>query len=258
MTRRLVLLVLTFLPVLAVAEPGFQSITVLFGESWTGNAYVPPDYNVTGSETGALDPAFGGGVRFNLVDPFLFGSGALTIEPRLILSARRYLLYPSLQVVPTQRETALGAEDLVPGLGSARIMTFRIEAPVGLQIGMGERAALSVALSPSLVFRLRAGDAEYATAISDLNPMYAFFYGHLRWFRPDGQISFRYDVSENLSFTVRSSTSLSIWDMVDSTLPWWDQFQTGVSLELDLVPPLSGLFRTPEGNREITLPEVSN
>jgi len=252
-------LLLFSIPAALAAEPGFQAITLFFGESWTGNAYTQPDYNVTGSEAGGIDPALGGGARFVLSEPFLFSFSALTIDPRVTLGLRRYLLYPSGRVVPTQIETALGAtENLEPGVGSARVLTTRIEAPVGIEISLGERAAVAVAISPTLVLRLRAGDAVYEDQASDLNPMYSFFYGRLRWLRPDFHLAFRFDVSDYLAFALRSSTSISILDLADSTLPWWDQFQTGVGLEVSLSPPFSGLVRQPEDNREITLPETDN
>lgn len=254
--RRVSLCIVTvFCAAMVWAEPGFQSYTIVFGQRWTGNAYVPPDYNVTGSVGSPIDPAFGGGARFNLVDPFLFPSAALSIDPRMTISSRRFLLYPSGRVVPAPAETALGEENNEAGIGSARVLTFRVEAPVGLEIGLGEKAALSFALSPTLMFRLRAGEAEFATAVTDLNPMYSFFYGRMRWLRPDFHLVFRYDVSDYLAFALRSSTSVSILDMADATLPWWDQFQTGILLDLSLTPPLSGLFRAPEETREIALPD---
>ena len=114
----------------AAAEPGFQSFSLLFSETWTGNAY-HLTYDVTGSEGMPIDMSVGGGARFNLVDPFLSESGALTIDPRLVIGARRYLLYQSEWVVPTQQETSLGAdENLVPGFGSARVLTFSVVAIV--------------------------------------------------------------------------------------------------------------------------------
>ncbi|MBU8914022.1 MAG: hypothetical protein KOO61_08375 [Spirochaetales bacterium] len=228
------------------AEPGFQSITLLFSETWTGNAYHL--YNeATGSEGVPIDPTAGGGARFNLVDPFLFESGALTVDPRLVVGARRYLLYPSGWVVPTQLETSLGGtENLEPGLGSARVLALTIAAPVGLEIGLGESAALTVGLSPTVVFRIRAGDADYLNDISDLNAMYPFFYGRLRWLRPELHLAGRFDLSEYLSFAIRATSSISILDLADATLPWWDQLQVAGTFELSATPPLSGLFRNPD------------
>ena len=230
----------------ASAEPGFQSITLLFSETWTGNAY-HLTYDVTGSEGVPIDLSVGGGARFNLVDPFLFESGALTIDPRLVIGARYYLLYQSGWVVPTQQETSLGEdENLAEGFGSARVLTFSVAAPVGLEVGLGESAALTVGFSPTLVFRVRAGDADYLNDISDLNAMYGFFYGRLRWLRPELHLAGRFDLSEYLSFTVRATSSVSILDLADPTLPWWDQFQVAGTFELSATPPLSGLFRKPE------------
>jgi hypothetical protein len=232
----------------ASAEPGFQSITLTFSETWTGNAFTPPDYAISGSEVFPIDTSIGGGARFNLVDPFLFASGALTVDPRLTLGTRYYLLYQSGWVVPTQDETALGEdENLQAGYGSARVLTVSIAAPVGMEFGLGERAALTVGLSPTLVFRLRAGDAIALDGDkSNLNGMYPFFYGRLRWLRPELHLAGRFDVSEYLAFTIRATSSISILDMADPTFPWWDQFQAAGTLEFSLTPPLSGLFRTEE------------
>ncbi|MEE8441209.1 MAG: hypothetical protein V3S41_05760, partial [Spirochaetia bacterium] len=234
----------------AAAEPGFQSIALLFSETWTGNAYRQPYFDVTGSEGTPIDVSVGGGVRLNLVDPFLFDSVALTIDPRLVVGARRYLLYQSGWVVPASIETSLGAdENLVPGFGSARVMTFSVVAPLGLEIGLGQSAALTVGFSPTLVFRIRAGDADYLNDISDLNAMYPFFYGRLRWLRPELHLTGRFDISEYLAFAVRITSSVSILDPADPTLPtlpWWDQLQVAGTFELSATPPFSGLFRDPD------------
>lgn len=231
---------------IASAEAGFQSATLLLSETWTGNAY-HLTYDVTGSEGMPIDLSVGGGARFNLVDPFLFESGALTVDPRLVVGARYYLLYQSGWVVPTQQETSLGEdENLAEGFGSARVLTFSIVAPVGLEFGLGEKAALTVGFSPTLVFRIRAGDADYLNDISDLNGMYPFFYGRLRWLRPELHLAGRFDVSEYLAFAVRATSSISILDLADATLPWWDQLQVAATFELSATPPLSGLFRHPD------------
>ncbi len=227
----------------ATADPGFQSFSLLFSETWTGNAY-HLTYDVTGSEGIPIDVSVGGGARFNLVDPFLFDSGALTIDPRLVIGARRYLLYQSGWVVPTQQETALGAdENLLPGFGSARVLTFSLVAPVGLEIGLSESATLTVGFSPTMVFRVRAGDGEFLSDKSDLGGMYPFFYGRLRWLRPELHLAGRFDLSEYLAFAVRVTSSVSVLDLADATLPWWDQLQVAGTFELSATPPLSGLFR---------------
>lgn len=227
------------------AEPGFQSATLLFSEGWTGNAYRQPYYDVTGSEAVPFDVSVGGGVRFNLVDPFLFTTGALTVDPRLTLGARRYLLYASGQVVPTQTETSLGADESgAPGLGSARVLAVTVAAPIGLEIGVGRRAAVTVGVSPTMVFRVRAGDADVLNDVSELNAMYPFFYGQLRWLRPEIHLSARFTVSDYLAFAIRATSSISMLDLANAALPWWDQFQVGGTFELSATPPFSGLFRS--------------
>jgi hypothetical protein len=80
----------------------------------------------------------------------------------------------------------------------------------------------------------------------------------MRWLRPEFSITGRFDVSEFLALTVRSVTSISPLDLADTTLPWWDQFQTGLVLELNLAPPLRQVFRQPDDNRELTLPETES
>lgn len=251
LTRAFAGMILIFaVALVASAEPGLQSITLLFSEAWTGNAYRLPYVDVTGSEGSPIDVSVGGGVRITLVDPFLFDTGALTVDPRLVIGARRYLLYQSGRVVPTQIETLLGAdENREPGLGSARVLTFSMVAPVGLEIELGERAALTVGLSPTLVFRIRAGDAETLNNdTSDLAAMYSFFYGRLRWLRPELHLAGRYDFSENLTAAVRLTSSISMLDLADPTLPWWDQLQIAATFELSATPPFSGLFRDPDEN----------
>ena len=251
MTRSLrtltgLVLLLALVP-LAHADTGLQSITVLFSETWTGNAYRQPYFDVTGSEASPIDLSVGGGVRINLVDPFLFQAGALTIDPRFALGARRYLLYPSGRVVPTQLETSLGAtETLEPGLGSARVLTLSLIVPIGLEIELAEGAALTVGLSPTMLFRLRAGDADYLNEKSDLNGMYSFFYGRLRWLRPEFHVAGRFRVSDALSFAIRTTASLSMLDLSDATLPWWDQLKIGAAFELSASAPFAAVFRNSE------------
>lgn len=237
------LLMLVFFSSAAGAQVTFRSVTVLVGETWTGNAYVQPLYNVTGSEAAPIDFSVGAGARIDLVR---FSPGlALTLDPRLTLGARRYLLYPDGWVVPTQIETALGATEdpNEAGIGSARVLTVGLSVPVGLEMGLGERAALTMAVSPTTLYRIRAGRVAVQTDPSELDPMYAFFYGNLRWLRPELHLAVRVAVSDYLAFTIRALSSVSVLDLADPTLPWWDQLQAGGTVEFNLSPPFSGLLR---------------
>jgi hypothetical protein len=231
----------------AFTETGFQSITVLASETWTGNAYRPPYMDVTGSETSPIDLSLGAGARLNLVAPLFSERLALSVDPRLALSARRYLLYSSGRVVPAPQETALGAdENLEPGLGSARVLTFALAAPLGIEVGITESVALTIGVSPTMLFRVRAGAVEFLNDKSDLNGMYSFFYGRMRWLRPELHIAARFDLSQSVAFAVRTTASVSMLDLSDSTLPWWDLLKVSGALELCASPPLRAAFRQPD------------
>ena len=240
-------LLLLLVSTTAWSQISFDSLTIIFGETWSANAYRQPYVDVTGSEAAPINAAVGTGARITFAR---FGPGfAVTFDPRFLVSVRRYLLYPNGWVVPTQTETALGATEdpNVAGIGSARVISLGLVLPVGLEVGLGERVGLGLALSPSTVYRVLAGDVEVATDASELNGMYAFFYGNLRWLRPEVQLALRVDISDYLGFTVRANSSVSVMDLTNPTfpeLPWWDQLQVGGRIELNLSPPFSGLFRT--------------
>lgn len=237
----MILVCLALVAGVAAADPGFQSVTLLFNETWTGNAYVPD--GVTGSEPMPLDVHAGAGARFNLVDPFIFPAMALTVDPRLVLGARRFLLFESGRVVPTQLETGLGDENGLPGLGAARVMSVAVSSPVSVEFRLGEAVALSFGVSPTVLFRIRAGDPVFQNSIDDLAGMYTFFYGNLRWLRPEIHLATRFTLSDYFAFALRATSSVSILDIADPALPWWDQMQISGALEASLTPPFSGLFR---------------
>jgi hypothetical protein len=245
-SARAILFTLLLLAVLtpAMAETSFQAITLQFGEVWTGNAYRQPYVDVTGSEGTPIDFVVGGGARFTLIESFLFESGALTMDPRLVLGVRRYLLFQNGRAVPADSITALGEdEDGLQGFGSARVLSATIGVPFALEIGAGDRIAVSLGFSPTLLLRFRAGDLEVLNERSDLNGMYRFFYEKARWLRPEVHLAGRFDLSEYFAFALRATWSFSIVDIFDTTLPAWDQMQAAGILELCLTPPLSGLFR---------------
>jgi hypothetical protein len=257
--RATLLLVFLSVALSAGAQVSFQSVTLLFNETWTGNAYRQPYVNVTGSEGTPIDAHGGGGVRIALVQSLLYPGGTLTLDPRLTLGVRRYLLYPDGRVVPSQIEQATGATEdpNVAGIGSARVITIGLAIPIGFEAGIGSRAGISLAFSPTTVFRIRAGDVDGPEDASELNPMYSYFYGRLRWLRPELHLAFRADVSDYLSVVIRATSSVSIMDLAanisDPVLPWWDQFQAGGSVELALSPPFSGLFRETDTAPESTV-----
>jgi hypothetical protein len=93
-----------------------------------------------------------------------------------------------------------------------------------------------------MLFRLRAGDADYLNDPSELNGMYTFFFGRLRWLRPELHIASRFDVSEALSFAIRIKSSVSMLDLGSETLPWWDQLQVAGAFELSVSPPFAAIL----------------
>jgi len=242
-----------------------ESITVGFTEAWTGNGYVPTpddpggvyDFQVTGSEAMPIDPFLVAGVRLTLVDGLLAERNLLSLTPTLQLGVRRYLLYSNGWVVPTQKETALGDdEDNEPGLGSARVVTMRVSSPVSYEVGFANGSALVIGISPTLVFRIRAGDLEVQSAPSDLAPMYSFFYGSLRFLMPEAHLAYRFRLSDFLKASVFADYGVSILDLFgpESILPAYDQMRAQVGIRLELVPPFSGLFRDTEP--QVDLPRL--
>ena len=139
--------------------------------------------------------------------------------------------------------TSLVAQGVSKTYSAVTGTSLQVLAEASLTLAAGESAALTVGFSPTLVFRIRAGDADFLNDKSDLNAMYRFFYGRLRWLRPELHLAGRFDLSEYLSFAVRTTTAVSILDMADATLPWWDQLQVAGTFELSATPPLSELFR---------------
>ncbi len=258
--RRLALAILLALVLALRVVPALSVDAVLLGfsQAWTGNGYVPtpddPDgpYNfaVTGSEAMPIDPFLGFGTRIVLLETTAV-SGALTWSPTVQVGWRYYLLYASGHVVPSQIEAAAGAEGDVPGIASARVVSVRLPLPIGYEVRMADAHAFSVALSPTFVFRIPAGDVAGGDEDPDLSNMWSFFYDRTRFLMPELVLSYRFAMSEYLEASLFATYGVSPLDLTDTRLPWYDQMRIAAGIELGLRPPFAGLARP----REPRLPE---
>lgn len=257
--RRLALsLLLAILALRAVPALSVDAVLLGFSQAWTGNGYVPtpddPDgpYNfaVTGSEPMPIDPFLGFGARLVLLETTAV-AGALTWSPTLQVGWRYYLLFASGRVVPSQIEAAAGAEGDVPGIGSSRVVSVRLPLPIGYELRIGGAHALSIALSPTFVFRIPAGDVAPRDEDQDLSDMWGFFYDRMRFLMPELVLSYRFALSEYLEAALFATYGVSPLDLTDTTLPWYDQMRIAAGIELGLRPPFAGLAR----RREDRLPE---
>jgi hypothetical protein len=115
--------------------------------------------------------------------------------------------------------------------------------------------AVSLAISPTLLLRIRAGDIEVQNDRSDLAGMYTFFYSNLRFLMPEAQIAYRFPLSDFLETTIYAEYGLSVLDTIDTSLPWYDQMRVSAGIRFDLIPPLSGLAR--DRDPAIDVPELS-
>ena len=240
---------LLFLAV-AIRVVAVEAVTIGVVNAWTGNAYVPRpgepgspyDFDVTGSEAVPVD-AFGSvGLRWR------FGSQpaglfAVTFSPALQFSTRYYLLYASGRVVPSQIEAAAGAEGDVPGIGSARVATFRIPVPLGAEVRFAGGHALVLQFSPTLVLRVLAGDVTLADEGGDVSGMYRFFYDRLRFLMPEATVGYRFSLSDSVETALHAGIGVSIQDLVDTSLPWYDQTRIAVGIDFAVRPPFDGLMR---------------
>ena len=242
-----------------------SAISIGVNGAWTGNGYKPDptdpggiyDFSVTGSESFPIDYFLSGGIRMTLVQPFLGSAGALAFTPLVEIGARRYLLFENGRVVPTQEETALGDdENNNPGLGSARVLTIRAMPLVTYELTFANRTAIVMGISPTLLLRIRAGDIEVQTDRSDLRGMYSFFYGRLRFLMPEVHLGFRFPLSEFFEATLYSEYGVSILDLFDASLPWYDQMRVEFGVRFDLIPPLGGMLRPRDP--DIDVPELAD
>ena len=258
------LVLVAMLPATAFAtDEHIGALTFGTSAAWTGNGYKPDpsdpggvyDFSVTGSEGFPIDMYFSGGIRLDLKIPEEGAGSALTFTPQAELGMRRYLLYENGRVVPTQIETALGTdENDNPALGSARVVTLRLVPLLSYELRFANRMAVSVGFSPTLALRVRAGDIEVQNDRSDLRGMYAFFYGRSRFLMPEFHLAYRFPLSEFFETTVYAEYGVSILDLFDTTLPWYDQMRVGLGVRFDLIPPFSGLTR--DRNPGLDVPEL--
>ena len=61
-------------------------------------------------------------------------------------------------------------------------------------------------------------------------------------------------MSEFFETTVYAEYGVSILDLFDTTLPWYDQMRVGLGVRFDLIPPFSGLTR--DRNPGLDVPEL--
>ena len=149
----------------AASALGFEALLLGFSEAWIGNGYVPTpndpggtyDFDVTGSESMPIDPHFAAGARVAVLEGVLASDAVLSVTPMLEASWRRYLLYESGRVVPTQIEGGAGSEGNTPGIGSSGVLTLRLPVRLGYELRFGGRHAVLMSVSPTGVFRILAG-----------------------------------------------------------------------------------------------------
>ena len=239
---------------------GFESISLSFAEQWTGNGYVPTPQNpggtydfsdVTGSESFPLNAFLGAGVRIGLLDGFAGERSVLSVLPGLELGVRPYVLFESGIVVPTPIETGTGAEGNTLGRGSAQVLTVRIPLPVAYEIRFENASAVYMSLSPTILARFRVRQLAIRDESTDLSGMYTYFYQGMRFLRPELSLGYRFAVSDWLESTVQLTYGVSLLDLFDSTLPWYDQNEVRLSIALGATPPFTGLFRDREETQEL-------
>jgi len=252
--RRLIATLTLVLAAPLAFAAGFESLTFGLAEAWTGNGYVstpddpggPYDFDVTGSEPLPIDPFVSIGARFALAGV----RAVLAFSPSVEVGARRYVLYESGRVAPTQIETALGAEGSTLGRGSARVVTVRLPLPLRFELRFGG-SAFFLGVSPTGVFRIPGGQVVRRDEDTDLGGLYSFFYEDLRYLMPEASLGYRFAMSESVEAALSATWGVSVRDVRDATLPWYDQMRAAVGFELGIRPPLSGLAR----EREEALPE---
>ena len=257
MARRVAVSLLLFLTIATAASGlGFEAFTIGFAEAWTGNGYVPNpggeyDFDVTGSEPMPIDPFARAGVRLGLMDGFIASSAVLALSPTLELGWRRYVLFDSGRVAPAQIETATGVEGDVLGIGSARVLTLRLQLPIAYDLRFANGNALFMTLSPTGVFRIPVGQVELRDEDATLTGMYSFFYGSMRYLMPELSLGYRFGMSEYLETTIHVTYGVSVLDLMDTTLPWYDQNRLAIGIDLGLIPPFGGLGRDREAEQEL-------
>lgn len=261
-TRRLrCTLIVAILVVVAAGAGalGLEAITLGFVEAWTGNGYVPRpndpdseyDFDVTGSERSPIDPFARAGARIGLLNGFISEGAVLALAPALEIGWRRYVLFDSGRVAPAQIETATGAEGYVLGIGSARVLTFRLPLPVSYDHRFAGGNAVYMTLSPTFVFRIPLGQVELRDEEADLSGMYDFFYGRARFLMPELGLGYRFLLSDYLETSVHLTYGVSLLDLFDTDLPWYDQTRLAIGIDLGVKPPLAGLGRNREAEQEL-------
>lgn len=236
-------LFLVTLPLTGAAALAFEAATLGYGQAWTGNAYVPPQFEVTGSEAMPIDGFARMGARLSLVEGFIVERAVLSVHPALGIGLRYYLLYASGRVVPTQIETATGWDGEL-GLGAARFLTLRLQLPLAFEYRLAGGAALLLGVSPTTVFRIRAGHVEKQSEDTDLSGFGTYFYGSLRFLMPELTLAARFGVSDYLDSTVHATWGVSILDLTDPVLPSWHEMRVEIGMTIGLKPTIEGLFRS--------------
>lgn len=257
MARRVTLAGILLIAIAAgVSALGFEALTIGFAEAWIGNAYVPNpggeyDFDVTGSEPVPIDPFARAGARIGLVDGFIASRAVLAVNPTLELGWRRYVLFDSGRVAPAQIETATGKEGDVLGVGSARVLTLRLQLPLAYDVRFDNGNALSMTISPTGVFRIPVGQVELRDEEANLSGMYSFFYDRMRYLMPELSLGYRFRMSDYLETAIHVTYGVSVLDLLDTTLPWYDQTRLAIGIDLGLIPPFGGLGRDREAEQQL-------
>ena len=229
---------------------GLEAIESGISQAWTGNAYVTGragvEGTITGSEEMPIDGFWAVGARIALLDELLAANAVLTFTPGLEFGLRNYVLFESGRVVPTQVETATGAEDNQLGRGSARILTIRLPLAVAYELRFGGGHAFLMALSPTGVFRIPAGHVVRRDDDDDLSDLYGHFYSGVRFLMPELSLGYRFPVSDSFDVTIRLDYGASITDVFDPALEVWNGMRAALGVRLGFRLPFVGLLRERE------------
>lgn len=226
----------------------FRAVTFGFAQAWTGNGYVPNpggtfDFDVTGSEAMPIDGFGGLGVRFELLDQFISPGGALALAPAIEFGYRRYALFESGRVVPAPTETGNVEENGVIGPGSADVLTIRIPLAFRYEITYPSGAVLHTSASPTVLLRFPVANEVVRDSSTDLGGMTDWFFSNLRFLTPEIGAGYRVQISSAAEAGLTVTYGVSLVDLFDSSVPFYDQMRLAVGLEVSLIPPFGGLVR---------------
>ncbi|TVQ23891.1 MAG: hypothetical protein EA382_09140 [Spirochaetaceae bacterium] len=229
---------------------GLEAIESGISQAWTGNAYLTGlpgvEGTITGSEAMPIDGFWSVGARVALLDELLSSNAVLSFTPALEFGLGYYVLFESGRVVPTQIETATGAEDNQLGRGAARILTIRLPLMIAYELRFAGGHTILMGLSPTGVFRVPAGHVERRDDDDDLSDLYGHFYRGARFLMPEVGLGYRFPVSDFFDVTIRADVGASIVDMMDPDLAVWNGMRAALGVRLGFRLPFAGLLRERE------------